>query len=232
MSRSNRHAAPAAAPASGSSFMAAAGGLVRPVIASSVLFMLVTGLAYPLVTTGVANVLFPSQARGSLVVRDGVTVGSAVIGQSFARPEYFHPRPSATVGTDPADPAKTVDQPYNAAGSGASNQGAASKKLLADIAARVRAYRQENGLAPDAPVPVDAVTASASGLDPEISIANARLQAARVAKARGVAPDQVTALVERVAAPRQLAVLGEPRVRVLELNMALDRALGKAAGAR
>ncbi|KVD80705.1 potassium-transporting ATPase subunit C [Burkholderia ubonensis] len=212
--------------------MAAAGGLVRPVIASSVLFMLVTGLAYPLVTTGVANVLFPSQARGSLVVRDGVTVASAVIGQSFARPEYFHPRPSATVGTDPADPAKTVDQPYNAAGSGASNQGAASKKLLADIAARVREYRQENGLAPDAPVPVDAVTASASGLDPEISIANARLQAARVAKARGVAPDQVTALVERVAAPRQLAVLGEPRVRVLELNMALDRALGKAAGAR
>ncbi|KVM51888.1 potassium-transporting ATPase subunit C [Burkholderia ubonensis] len=212
--------------------MAAAGGLVRPVIASSVLFMLVTGLAYPLVTTGVANVLFPSQARGSLVVRDGVTVGSAVIGQSFARPEYFHPRPSATVGTDPADPAKTVDQPYNAAGSGASNQGAASKKLLADIAARVRAYRQENGLAPDAPVPGDAVTASASGLDPEISIANARLQAARVAKARGVAPGQVTALVERVAAPRQLAVLGEPRVRVLELNMALDRALGKAAGAR
>ncbi|WP_080424028.1 potassium-transporting ATPase subunit KdpC [Burkholderia ubonensis] len=232
MSRSNRHAAPAAAPVSGSSFMAAAGGLVRPVIASSVLFMLVTGLAYPLVTTGVANVLFPSQARGSLVVRDGVAVGSAVIGQSFARPEYFHPRPSATVGTDPADPAKTVDRPYNAAGSGASNQGAASKKLLADIAARVRAYRQENGLAPDAPVPVDAVTASASGLDPEISIANARLQAARVAKARGVAPDQVTALVERVAAPRQLAVLGEPRVRVLELNMALDRALGKAAGAR
>ncbi|KVU82181.1 potassium-transporting ATPase subunit C [Burkholderia ubonensis] len=212
--------------------MAAAGGLVRPVIASSVLFMLVTGLAYPLVTTGVANVLFPSQARGSLVVRDGVAVGSAVIGQSFACPEYFHPRPSATVGTDPADPAKTVDQPYNAAGSGASNQGAASKKLLADIAARVRAYRQENGLAPDAPVPVDAVTASASGLDPEISIANARLQAARVAKARGVAPDQVTALVERVAAPRQLAVLGEPRVRVLELNMELDRALGKAAGAR
>ncbi|WP_080417402.1 potassium-transporting ATPase subunit KdpC [Burkholderia ubonensis] len=232
MSRSNRHAAPAAAPAAGSSFMAAASGLVRPVIASSVLFMLVTGLAYPLVTTGVANVLFPSQARGSLVVRDGVTVGSAVIGQSFARPEYFHPRPSATVGTDPADPAKTVDQPYNAAGSGASNQGAASKKLLADIAARVRAYRQENGLAPDAPVPVDAVTASASGLDPEISIANARLQAARVAKARGVAPGQVTALVERVAAPRQLGVLGEPRVRVLELNMALDRALGKAAGAR
>ncbi|WP_080422983.1 potassium-transporting ATPase subunit KdpC [Burkholderia ubonensis] len=232
MSRSNRHAAPAAAPVSGSSFMAAAGGLVRPVIASSVLFMLVTGLAYPLVTTGVANVLFPSQARGSLVVRDGVAVGSAVIGQSFARPEYFHPRPSATVGTDPADPAKTVDQPYNAAGSGASNQGAASKKLLADIAARVRAYRQENGLAPDAPVPVDAVTASASGLDPEISIANARLQAARVAKARGVAPGQVMALVERVAAPRQLAVLGEPRVRVLELNMALDRALGKAAGAR
>ncbi|AOK18918.1 potassium-transporting ATPase subunit C [Burkholderia cepacia] len=212
--------------------MAAAGGLVRPVIASSALFMLVTGIGYPLLTTGVANVLFPSQARGSLVARDGTTVGSTVIGQSFARPEYFHPRPSATVGTDPADPSKTVDQPYNAAGSGASNQGATSRKLLADIAQRVRAYRQENALAAGTPVPVDAVTASASGLDPEISIANARLQAARVAKARGVAPDQVTALVERVAAPRQLGVLGEPRVRVLDLNMALDRALGKAAGAR
>ncbi|MGU7774213.1 potassium-transporting ATPase subunit KdpC [Burkholderia sp. MR1-5-21] len=234
MAQINRHvaAAVAATPASGSSFVDATRGLVRPVVASSVLFMLVTGLAYPLLTTGVANVLFPSQARGSLVVRDGVTVGSAVIGQHFARPEYFHPRPSATVGTDPADPAKTVDQPYNAAGSGASNQGATSKKLLADIAERVRVYRQRNGLAQGAPVPVDAVTASASGLDPDISLANARLQAARIAHARGATVDQVLALVDQVAAPRQLAVLGEPRVPVLALNLALDRALGKAAGAR
>ncbi|WP_081072914.1 potassium-transporting ATPase subunit KdpC [Burkholderia stagnalis] len=232
MAQSNRHAAPAAAPAPGSSLADATRGLARPVIASSVLFMLVTGLAYPLLTTGAANLLFPSQARGSLVVRDGVTVGSAVIGQNFTRPEYFHPRPSATVGTDPADPAKTVDQPYNAAGSGASNQGATSKKLLADVTARTQAYRQQNGLADGAPVPVDAVTASASGLDPDISLANARLQAARVAQARGVSVEQLMALVGQVATPRQLAVLGEPRIRVLELNMALDRSLGQAAGAR
>ncbi|WDD90973.1 potassium-transporting ATPase subunit KdpC [Burkholderia sp. FERM BP-3421] len=232
MAHSNRHTAAVAAPASGSSLMAATRGLVRPVLAASVLFMLVTGLGYPLLTTGVANVLFPAQARGSLVARDGLTVGSAVIGQSFARAGYFHPRPSATVGTDPADASKTVDQPYNAAGSGASNQGAISKKLLGDVAGRVRDYRRQNGLAAGTPVPADAVTASASGLDPEISVANARLQAARVARARGVADGQVAALVARLVLPRQLGVLGEPRVRVLELNLALDRAFGKPAGAR
>ncbi|CAB3748142.1 MULTISPECIES: potassium-transporting ATPase subunit KdpC [Burkholderia] len=228
----NRQAAAVAASAPGSSFGAATRGLVRPVIASSVLFMLVTGLAYPLATTGVANLLFPSQARGSLVERNGKTVGSAVIGQLFTHAGYFHARPSATTGTDPADPSKTVDQPYNAAGSGASNQGATSKKLLADIAGRVRAYRQENALADGTPVPADAVTASASGLDPEISVANARLQAARVARARGVEAGKVAALVDRIAAPRQLGVLGEPRVRVLDLNLALDRAFGQTAGAR
>ncbi|VWD03941.1 potassium-transporting ATPase subunit C [Burkholderia lata] len=232
MMQGNRQAAAAAAPAPGSSFGAATRGLVRPVIASSVLFMLVTGIAYPLVTTGVANVLFPSQARGSLVQQNGTTIGSAVIGQQFTRAGYFHGRPSATVGTDPADPSKTVDQPYNAAGSGASNQGATSKKLLADIAQRVRVYRQENALAAGTPVPADAVTASASGLDPEISVANARMQAARVAQARGVDAAQVAALVDRIASPRQLGVLGEPRVRVLALNLALDRAFGQAAGAK
>ena len=229
MMQGNRQAA-AAAPAPGSSFGAATRGLVRPVIASSVLFMLVTGIAYPLLTTGVANVLFPSQARGSLVQQHGTTVGSAVIGQQFTRAGYFHGRPSATVGTDPADPSKTVDQPYNAAGSGASNQGATSKKLLADIALRVRTYRQENGRR----------HAGAGGCgdrvgvraDPEISVANARLQAARVAQARGVDAAQVTALVDRIALPRQLGVLGEPRVRVLDLNLALDRAFGQAAGAK
>ncbi|WP_353848145.1 K(+)-transporting ATPase subunit C [Burkholderia sp.] len=190
-----------------------------------------TGLAYPLLTTGVANVLFPAQARGSLVQQNGATIGSAVIGQQFTRAGYFHARPSATVGTDPADPSKTVDQPYNAAGSGASNQGATSKKLLADITQRVRAYRRENALADGTPVPADAVTASASGLDPEISVANARLQAARVAHARGIDAAQVTTLVERIASPRQLGVLGEPRVRVLDLNLALDRTFGQAAGA-
>ncbi|WP_175836292.1 potassium-transporting ATPase subunit KdpC [Burkholderia anthina] len=232
MVQHNRQAAAVAAPASAASFGAVTHGLVRPVIASSVLFMLVAGLAYPLLTTGVANLLFPTQARGSLVQRNGTTIGSAVIGQNFTRAGYFHSRPSATTGTDPADPSKTVDQPYNAAGSGASNQGATSRKLLADIARRVRAYRQENGLADGVPVPADAVTASASGLDPEISVANARLQAARVAHARGLDAARVTALVERIASPRQLGVLGEPRVRVLDLNLALDRAFGQAAGAR
>lgn len=232
MIQGNRQAAAAAAPASGSSFGAATRGLVRPVIASSVLFMLVTGLAYPLLTTGVANVLFPAQARGSLVRQNGTTIGSAVIGQHFARAGYFHARPSATVGADPADPSKTVDQPYNAAGSGASNQGATSRKLLADVAQRVRAYRQENALADGTPVPADAVTASASGLDPEISVANARLQTARVAHARGIDAAQVATLVDRIALPRQLGVLGEPRVRVLDLNLALDRTFGQAAGAK
>ncbi|WP_175854643.1 potassium-transporting ATPase subunit KdpC [Burkholderia anthina] len=232
MVQHNRQAAAVTAPASAASFGAVTHGLVRPVIASSVLFMLVAGLAYPLLTTGVANLLFPTQARGSLVQRNGTTVGSAVIGQNFTRAGYFHSRPSATTGTDPADPSKTVDQPYNAAGSGASNQGATSRKLLADIARRVRAYRQENGLADGVPVPADAVTASASGLDPEISVANARLQAARVAHARGLDAARVTALVERIASPRQLGVLGEPRVRVLDLNLALDRAFGQAPGAR
>ena len=154
-------------------------GLARPVLLSAVFFMAVTGLAYPLLTTGVAQAVFGNQARGSLVERDGHAIGSAVIGQTFTRPEYFHPRPSATVGVDPADPSKTVDQPYNAASSGASNQGAISKKLLDQVAARTEAYRKENGLPANTPVPVDAVTASGSGLDPDISVANAQLQAAR-----------------------------------------------------
>jgi K+-transporting ATPase ATPase C chain len=184
--------------------------------------MLVTGLAYPYATTGVARLLFPDQAQGSLVQRNGVTVGSAVIGQNFVQAEYFHPRPSVTVGADPADAGKTVDQPYNAASSGASNQGSISKNLVNQVDARLHAYRQENGLADDAQVPVDAVTASGSGLDPDISIANARLQANRVAKARGVAPQKILALIDQQIVPRQFAVLGEPRLNVLALNLALD----------
>ena len=229
MMQGNRQAAAAAAPAPGSSFGAATRGLVRPVIASSVLFMLVTGIAYPLLTTGVANVLFPSQARGSLVQQHGTTVGSAVIGQQFTRAGYFHGRPSATVGTDPADPSKTVDQPYNAAGSGASNQGATSRSC--SRISRCGCAPTGRRTAAGTPVPADAVTASASGRS-EISVANARLQAARVAQARGVDAAQVTALVDRIALPRQLGVLGEPRVRVLDLNLALDRAFGQAAGAK
>jgi K+-transporting ATPase ATPase C chain len=200
-------------------------GLVRPVLVSSIFFMVVTGVAYPLATTGAAQVLFRKQAQGSLVERDGQAVGSAVLGQNFTKPEYFHPRPSMTVGADPADSSKTVDQPYNAASSAASNQGVLSKKLIDQVAARAEAYRKENGLAPEAPVPVDAVTASGSGLDPEISIANAKLQLQRVATARGVSADRISTLLDQQTSRRQLGVLGEPRVNVLQLNLALDAAL-------
>lgn len=199
-------------------------GLGRPVLVSAVFFMAVTGLAYPLATTGVANLIFPEQARGSLIVRDGQTVGSRQIGQHFTRPEYFHARPSVTSGPDPRDPSKTVDQPYNAGASAASNQAVISKKLLTAVAERAAAYRQENGLGAIAPVPVDAVTASASGLDPHISIANARIQATRVAKARNVSVDTVLKLVGSNTSRPQLGLLGDPRVNVLELNLALDAA--------
>lgn len=196
--------------------------LIRPVLVSAALFMLLTGLAYPLATTGLARLLFPAQAGGSLIGHDGEWTGSAVIGQDFKQPQYFHARPSATVGTDPANASLTVDQPYNAALSGASNLGPTSKKLFDQVTARALAYRQENGLAADARVPVDAVTASASGLDPDISLANARLQVERVALARGWSALQVQTRVDEQASPRQLGVLGEPRVNVLKLNLALD----------
>lgn len=188
-------------------------GIGRPVLASAVFFMIVTGIAYPLATTGVAQALFGTQAQGSLVIRDGKVVGSRLIGQNFTQARYFHGRPSMT-----------GDQPYNAASSGASNQGVLSRKLHDAVAERSRAYRAENGLAADARVPVDAVTASASGLDPHISVANARLQAARVAKARGLAEAQVLALVEQHTSGRQLRIFGERRVHVLDLNLALDAA--------
>ena len=134
-------------------------GIARPVIVSALFFMVVTGIGYPLATTGVAQLLFPDQARGSLIDKDGQAIGSGVIGQYFTKPEYFHGRPSATSGPDPQDPTKTVDQPYNAGASAASNQGVLSKKLLDAVAERTKAYREENGLAADAKVPVDAVTA-------------------------------------------------------------------------
>jgi K+-transporting ATPase ATPase C chain len=207
-------------------------GLVRPVLLSAAFFMLATGLAYPLLTTAVAGVLFPSQANGSLLSAHGKAVGSAVIGQDFRRADYFHPRPSATLGPDPAAPEKSIDQPYNAASSGASNLGPTSKKLIDQVSARVRAYRQENALAADAPVPIDAVTASGSGLDPDISVANARLQVARVAKARQWPVEQLQALLERQTSGRQLGFLGEPRVNVLRLNLALDATSSAATTTR
>ncbi|AYN20575.1 potassium-transporting ATPase subunit KdpC [Alcaligenes aquatilis] len=196
--------------------------LLRPVLLSAVFFMLLTGIAYPLATTVIGTALFPEQANGSLIERDGQVVGSRQIGQYFSQPEYFHGRPSVTLGVDPSDPSNSISQPYNAAASGGSNQGALSKNLLNAVAERSKAYRLMNGLAEDAPVPVDAVTASASGLDPHISVANARLQAARIARVRGMSLEQVLALIDRYTHARQLGVLGEPRVQVLELNLALD----------
>lgn len=200
----------------------ATSGIIRPVLVSAVFFMAVTGIAYPLATSGAAKLLFPEQAQGSLIVENGQAVGSRVIGQYFIKPEYFHGRPSVTAAADPNDPSKTIDQPYNAGASAASNQGVISKKLLDAVATRAKAYREENGLASDAAVPVDAVTASGSGLDPHISVANARLQAMRVAKARGVQAEQVLEIVDQNTSGPQLGVLGDARVNVLELNLALD----------
>lgn len=196
-------------------------GLLRPAMVSAVLFMALAGLAYPLATTAVANLSMPWRAQGSLVERQGQVIGSAVLGQDFTAPRYFHPRPSATLGAD------GKPQPYNAALSGASNQGPTNRKLIDAVAERARAYRAENGLAANAPVPVDAVTASGSGLDPDISPANAALQLPRVAARRGLPVAAVERLLRGHTAPRRLGLLGEPRVNVLQLNLALD-ALARA----
>jgi|HubBroStandDraft_5_1064220.scaffolds.fasta_scaffold62543_2 K+-transporting ATPase ATPase C chain len=203
-------------------------GLTRPVLISAVLFMVIAGLAYPLFTTAVAELLFHHQAQGSIITVKGTSVGSEVIGQWFTKPEYFHPRPSVTTGSDPNDPSKTVDMPYNAANSGASNLGPASKKLLESVTSRAEAYRSENQLGPTDLVPVDAVTASASGLDPDISVANARFQAKRVAAERGISEQQLLAVVDANTRGPQYGVLGYSRVNILELNIALDKIAPRA----
>ena len=185
---------------------------LRTAVLMTIVLTVLLGIVYPLLMTGIAQLILPSQANGSLV-RDssGNVVGSALLAQSFSQPQYFHPRPSAA-GTDG----------YDATASGGSNLGPTNQKLIDTVQQRADAYRQENGLAPDAQVPVDAVTASASGLDPDISPANALLQVSRVAAARGLSENQVRALVEQYTEGRALFVLGEPRVNVLKLNMALD----------
>lgn len=187
---------------------------------------LALGLAYPLAMTGFARLAFPERSDGSIVTRDGVVVGSELLGQEFTSPRYFHGRPSAAgplasgslVDGEPADPSD-----LSLSVSGASNQGPTNPDLLAAVAERTAAYRQKNGLDAETPVPIDAVTASGSGVDPHISVANARLQAARVAGERGLDVGQVLALVARHTDGRSLGFLGEPGVNVLELNLALDR---------
>src|SRR5580692_2744580 len=192
---------------------------IRPAIVILVALTLITGLAYPLAITGMAQVLFPRQAQGSLIERDGVVVGSELIGQVFTDDKYFHGRPSATNTPDPNDPTKNVDAPYNAANSGGSNLGPTSKALADRLQGDVDKLKQEN---PSAPVPVDLVTTSGSGLDPDISPEAALFQVPRVAKARSLPEDKVRQLVTDSTEGRLGGVLGEPRVNVLALNLALD----------
>jgi len=193
---------------------------VRPAVVLMILFSVLTGLVYPLAITGIAQVAMRNSAGGSLIERDGVVVGSALIGQNFKSNRYFHPRPSATTDTDPNDPTKTIDAPYNAANSSGSNLSPTSQKLIDRVKAGVEAWRATAGAGP---VPADAVTTSASGLDPDISPQTALAQAPSVAKARGLDEGQVRQLVESSVEWRFLGLIGEPRVNVLRLNLALDR---------
>lgn len=208
------------------------GHLLGTCVRAAVVVMLVTGIAYPLVTTGVAQAVFPHAANGSLIERDGQIVGSTLIGQQFDGATYFHSRPSETMGPDPDKEGASIAQPYNAGASGASNQGATHEGLADTVSQRVAQYRTTNGLVIYASVPVDAVTASASGLDPHISLANAALQLPRVAKERGLTPLQVQPLLEQATEQRTALLLGEPRVNVLQLNLALDALQAPAAAAK
>jgi len=193
---------------------------IRPAIVVLVALTIITGLIYPLAMTGIAQVLFPRQAEGGLIERDGHVVGSALIGQNFTSDKYFHGRPSATTAPDPSDPNKTVPAPYNAANSGGSNLGPSNKALIDRVKADMEKLQQEN---PSMPVPTDLVTTSASGLDPEISPEAAFFQVPRVAKARNLTENQVRQLVADHIEDRYLGLLGEPRVNVLKLNLALDQ---------
>jgi potassium-transporting ATPase KdpC subunit len=193
---------------------------IRPAIILLIALTLITGLAYPLAMTGIAGVIFPSQAQGSLIERDGKVVGSSLIGQVFSEDRYFQGRPSATVTPDPKDPTKNLDAPYNAANSGGSNLGPTNKALIERVKGDVEKRKAEN---PKASVPIDLVTTTASGLDPHISPEAALFQVPRVAKARNMAEDRVRQLVQEHTEGRLFGLLGEPRVNVLAINLALDR---------
>jgi potassium-transporting ATPase KdpC subunit len=197
---------------------------IRPALVLVVALTLITGLAYPLAITEVAQLLFPRQAGGSLIERDRKVVGSALVGQAFASEAYFHGRPSATTAPDPNDSTKTVPAPYNAANSGGSNLGPTNQALVDRVRADAEKLKAEN---PGTPVPIDLVTTSASGLDPDISPAAALFQVPRIAKARNLSEDRVRELVNENISGRLAGLLGEPRVNVLALNLALDRAAPK-----
>jgi K+-transporting ATPase ATPase C chain len=197
---------------------------IRPAIVILVILTAITGLIYPLAMTGLAGAVFPSRAEGSLIEKDGKVVGSALIGQSFTDDKYFHGRPSATVTPDPKDPTKNIDAPYNAANSGGSNLGPTNKALIDRIKGDVDKLKAEN---PSAAVPIDLVTTTGSGLDPHISPDGALFQVPRVAKARNMPEERVRQLVNDNTEGRLLGLLGEPRVNVLALNLALDGAAAK-----
>ena len=194
---------------------------IRPALVFIVALTVITGLIYPLVMTAIAGAIFPYQAQGSLIERDGKVIGSALIGQQFARDGYFHGRPSATLGPDPSDPSKTASVPYNAVNSMGSNLGPTSKALIERMTAESEKLKQEN---PSAQVPIDLVTTSGSGLDPDITPEAAYFQVPRVAKARNMPENGVRAQVDQHIQGRTLGIFGDPRVNVLALNLALDGA--------
>ena len=197
---------------------------IRPAIVMIVAMTVLTGLVYPLGMTGIAQLVFPHQANGSLIEKSGNVIGSELIGQPFADDKYFHGRPSATSTPDPEDSPKTVDAPYNAANSSGSNLGPTNKALIDRVSESVETLKAEN---PSAKIPVDLVTTSASGLDPDITPAAALFQIPRVAKARGVSEAQLKQLVTAHTEGRFLGIIGEPHVNVLKLNLALDAAAVK-----
>jgi K+-transporting ATPase ATPase C chain len=196
---------------------------IRPAIVVLVALTLITGLAYPLAMTGIAEIIFPYQAQGSMIERNGTVVGSALIGQQFASDKYFHGRPSATTATDPNDSTKTVPAPYNAVNSGGSNLGPSNKALIDRVQGDIDTLKKENA---SAPVPIDLVTTSASGLDPHISPEAALFQVPRIAKVRNLPEDRVRQLVADHTEGRLFGLLGEPRVNVLQINLALDQLAG------
>ncbi|HEX4111774.1 MAG TPA: K(+)-transporting ATPase subunit C [Stellaceae bacterium] len=197
---------------------------IRPAIVMIVVMTFVTGLAYPLAITGIAQIIFPYQAHGSLIEKHGKIVGSELIGQNFTGDRYFHGRPSATTEPDPKDATKTIPAPYAADNSSGSNLGPTAKPLIDRVKADAAKLHAEN---PNTPIPVDLVTSSASGLDPDITPAAAAFQVPRVARARSLSQDRVRALVAAATTGRTLGVLGEPRVNVLRLNLSLDALQGR-----